>query len=116
MHNQHGALSQTLAQQHTAKRRAQAAQARLARGARPLRRPMPVMSVRAGGSWLGGQASPWSSQSLAPARQLTSHVDPQDRCGRPAETFVQPTLEARLHDRPGGQPTGMAVLGERACL
>jgi hypothetical protein len=38
MHNQHAGLSQVLADQHITQRRQQAAQARLAGGARPPRR------------------------------------------------------------------------------
>jgi hypothetical protein len=38
MHNQHAGLSQVLAEQHITQRREQAAQARLASGARPPRR------------------------------------------------------------------------------
>jgi hypothetical protein len=48
MNNQHAELSQTLAEQHITKRLAQAAQARLVRGARP---PHRRRSWTVGGWW-----------------------------------------------------------------
>jgi hypothetical protein len=99
--------------------RAQAAHARLARGVRPSRRRRRGSSVaRAGGSWPGGQASPWSSQSVAPGRRLTSHVDPEVRCGRAAETRATPCWRrCPITGRHGAAPmTEIAVVGEPACL
>jgi hypothetical protein len=48
----------------------------------------------AGGGWLGGQASPWSSQSVTLRAPVDQQIDPELRCGRAAVT-VQPMLEAR---------------------
>jgi hypothetical protein len=98
MHNQHAGLSQALAEQPITKRREQAAHAWLGRDARPAAGAGHGVSV-AGGSWLGGQASPWSSQSAAPERQLTNRIDPEIRSGRAVET-MQPHVGGAAYDRP----------------
>ena len=101
MHNQHAGLSQTLAEQYITQRQ-QAAPAWLVRGTGPPRRRRRSWMV--GGSWLGRQASPWSSQPVAPARQLTSQVDPTR-----SDAVAPPRSRAT---RPGGAAPSPAVAGQ----
>jgi hypothetical protein len=70
MSNQHAELSQTLAEQHITKRRAQAAQARLVRGARPPHRRRRSWTV--GGWWQLARAARHRRGAASPSPQSTS--------------------------------------------